>query len=224
MLIEINNLTRKYTRVQKEIIAVNDLDLTVDKGEFIIIKGESGSGKSTLLSMLAGLLRPTEGTVHICGKNIYELSDKQLSVFRNRHIGYIPQAHELLSELTVYENTLLPYRLYEKISDEIHERLGEILDRFGISELKNSYPSDLSGGERKRAAIARALVNAPEVLLADEPTSDLDRKNTISVLDAFTNIVKAGTTVIMITHEDHISSYGDRIIELENGKIKKGEA
>lgn len=224
MLIEINNLTRKYTRVQKEIIAVNDLDLTVDKGEFIIIKGESGSGKSTLLSMLAGLLRPTEGTVHICGKNIYELSDKQLSVFRNRHIGYIPQAHELLSELTVYENTLLPYRLYEKISDEIHERLGEILDRFGISELKNSYPSDLSGGERKRAAIARALVNAPEVLLADEPTSDLDQKNTISVLDAFTNIVKAGTTVIMITHEDHISSYGDRIIELENGKIKKGEA
>ena len=224
MLIEINNLTRKYTRVQKEIIAVNDLDLTVDKGEFIIIKGESGSGKSTLLSMLAGLLRPTEGTVHICGKNIYELSDKQLSVFRNRHIGYIPQAHELLSELTVYENTLLHYRLYEKISDEIHERLGEILDRFGISELKNSYPSDLSGGERKRAAIARALVNAPEVLLADEPTSDLDQKNTISVLDAFTNIVKAGTTVIMITHEDHISSYGDRIIELENGKIKKGEA
>lgn len=223
MLIEINDLTRKYTRGQKEIIAVDKLSLTADKGEFLIIKGESGSGKSTLLSMLAGLLNPTEGTIHICGENIYELSDKQLSLFRNRHIGYIPQAHELLSELTVYENTLLPYRLYGKISDEIHKRVGEILNRFGIGELKNSYPSDLSGGERKRAAIARALVNSPDVLLADEPTSDLDRKNTIAVLDAFTDIAKGGTTVIMITHEEHISSYGDRVIELENGKIKKGE-
>ena len=219
MLIEVKNLTRKYSRGLRHITAVDGVSLTVGKDEFVIIKGESGSGKSTLLSMLAGLLKPTEGSVVISGENLYKLSDKELSLFRNRHIGYVPQGHEFLSELTVYENILLPQRLYNKASGEVRDRVIEILNRLGISQLKDSYPSELSGGERKRSAIARALVNAPDILLADEPTSDLDRKNTTIVLDAFSEIAKSGTAVIMITHDDHISSYGDRILNMEKGKL-----
>lgn len=219
MLIEVKNLTRKYSRGLHNITAVDGVNLTVDKDEFVIIRGESGSGKSTLLSMMAGILKPTEGSVIIRGENLYKLNDKELSFFRNRHIGYVPQGHEFLSELTIYENILLPQRLYHKASDGVRNRVIEILERLGIGKLKDCYPAELSGGEHKRCAIARALVNSPDILLADEPTSDLDRKNTTIVLDTFSEIAKSGTAVIMITHDDHISSYGDRILNMEKGKL-----
>ena len=219
MLIEVNHLTREYRRGKNNVQAVDNIHFTADKGDFVIIKGESGSGKSTFLSMLAGLLHPTSGSVFVIEKNIYELSDKELSCFRNSHIGYIPQGHELLSELTVYENVVLPQRLYRKTYSDINDNADKLLKKLGIGELRNSYPCELSGGERKRAAIARAIANSPDVILADEPTNDLDGNNTAIVLEAFSEIAKSGTVVIMITHDNHISSYGSRIMTMKNGKL-----
>ncbi|MBQ7901186.1 MAG: ABC transporter ATP-binding protein [Clostridia bacterium] len=220
MLLEIKNLTKEYKRNGQSFAALDDINLTVDKGQLISIVGCSGSGKSTLLSVIAGLLNPTAGEVVIDGKAIIGLSDSEISYIRGTKIGYIPQGQSLLSNLSVLDNVCLPGN-FTNSEENVEERASELLSKLGIDALAHSYPGSLSGGERRRAVIARALINRPKLILADEPTSDLDRDNTKEVIEIFRSIADEGTTVLMATHESDTESYSDIVYELNNGILSK---
>ena len=222
MLLEVHNVSKEYVRGERKFLAVNDVSLSVDKNDFISLIGHSGSGKSTLLSIIAGLLKPSSGNVLINDTDINSLTDKEISLFRNRAIGYVPQGDSLLSNLTVFDNVRLPYCLYHN-DNSIDTIVEELLEKLGIAALKNSYPSSLSGGERKRVAVARALINKPEFLLADEPTSDLDAKNTSDILDLFKTLASQGTAVIVATHELETLNYGNKIFEMSEGVLQTRE-
>lgn len=222
LLLEVQNINKEYVRGERKFLAVNDVSLSVNKNDFISIIGHSGSGKSTLLSIVAGLQKPDSGKITINDTNINSLNDKEISLFRNKTIGYIPQGESLLSNLTVFDNIRLPYSLYHK-DNNIDTTVDELLKKLGIAELKNSYPSRLSGGERKRVAIARALINNPELLVADEPTSDLDAKNTAEILELFKAIALQGTAVIVATHELETLNYCKKIYEMSEGILQAKE-
>ena len=218
MLIDIEDASVEYTRRSERFNAVDHVDLQVEAGDFVTIMGKSGSGKTTLMNLIAGAQHPTSGRIVVAGNDITGFDDKAASRFRNEYIGYVPQNHGLLSSLTVLENVLLPSQLYGRGKPESEAQ--SILDRLGIGGLADSFPRNLSGGEQRRASIARALINDPKVILADEPTSDLDRDNTATVMKLLTDINAGGTTVIVVTHEFDAAVWGRKLYYMESGRVR----
>ncbi len=222
MILKAENISKKFPRKLKEanfFYAVNPLDFTLEQGKVTEIIGRSGSGKTTLLNMLSGLLSPSDGSVMLDENDIYSLPDKELSALRNEHFGVVPQGHTGLENLTVLENVLLPYALYHK-DNKAEERALELLERVDILTLAEAYPSELSGGEVRRLAIARALIMNPEFVFADEPTGDLDDENTESVLQLFRELADDGTAVLLVTHEAEAKKFADIIYMMNSGNIK----
>lgn len=220
MELVISNLEKKFILGDRTVTAVNNVNLNVSDGDFISIIGRSGSGKSTLLNMISGLLVPTGGEIILDGKDISKISDEELSYLRNSEIGYIMQGKSLLQQLTVIENIILPFYLFKRDGDPL-KRARHMLEQMEISHLENAYPSKLSGGELRRVAIARALINSPKILLADEPTSDLDRRNTLEIMKLFQEISGNGTSIIMVTHELDTIGYGNRVLQMDEGLLKE---
>ena len=220
-ILKTENLTKTYGTGEAKVEALRGVDLTVNKGEFLSIVGTSGSGKSTLLHMLGGLDRPTEGKVIIDGKDIFSLKDEELTIFRRRKIGFVFQAFNLVPVMSVYENIVLPIELDgEKPNQEL---VNEIINTLGLSEKLKAYPSQLSGGQQQRVAIARALASAPAIILADEPTGNLDSKTTQDVMGLLkVTSQKFAQTIVMITHNDEIAQLADRSIRIEDGMIVRG--
>lgn len=216
--ISVTSLCKRYDRDNRPFCAVDDASLEVGGGEIVGIVGRSGSGKTTFLNMVAGLLKPTSGGVSIAGVDILPLSDAALSLHRNQHIGYVPQGQSLLSNLTVFDNVRLPHYFAERQAN-VAGRTAFLLDELGISGLANAYPSRLSGGEMRRVAIARAMMNNPSVLLADEPTGDLDPANIAVVMDIFTSLARTGVAVLFSTHEEDAVRRAHRVIEMESGRM-----
>lgn len=218
IVLETVNL-KKYYGVEPNITkALDGINFTVEKGEFVAIVGTSGSGKSTLLNMIGGLDRPTSGIVKIQGNNLLELNDEQLTIFRRRNIGFIFQNYNLLPMLNVYENIVLPIELDGKSVDQ--EFLKEIISILGLEERINSMPNMLSGGQQQRVAIARALITKPAIILADEPTGNLDSRTSQDVLELIQNTSRRfEQTVVMITHNEHIAGLTERIVQIEDGKF-----
>jgi len=235
-LLELRELTKEYKRGNRAFNAVNRVNLSVERGDFISIIGRSGSGKSTLLNMSAGLLKPSYGTVLFDGQDISALTDNSISHLRNEKIGFVPQGQSLLSNLTVLENVCIPWFLFKhnavtgydlstgrvvSIRREVdpEERALALLERTGIGHLAASYPKELSGGEMRRVAIARALINTPQIIIADEPTSDLDAETTAEIMKLLSAIAKEGTAVLIVTHELDTLSYGNKTYTMSSGNL-----
>lgn len=224
VVLKTDNLKKFYGNEENQVKALNGVSLSIEQGEFIAIVGTSGSGKSTLLRMLGGLDRPTSGKVFVDDKDIFTLKDEALTIFRRRKIGFVFQAFNLVPVLNVYENIVLPIELDGNEVDEAY--VEQIIEMLGLKEKKNSMPSQLSGGQQQRVAIARALASKPTILLADEPTGNLDSKTSQDVLSLLKITgQKFGQTIVMITHNEEIAQMADRIIHIEDGLIvKAGES
>ncbi len=224
--ISLRNVTKKY-RVdeQRTVVPVNNIDLNVERGEFIIIVGRSGSGKTTLLNLAAGLIKPTTGEVLLEGTNLQSLSDKKLSLLRNKQIGFIFQYPSLLPSLTALENVAMPCFLSQSNgSDDPHVRAATLLENMGLNDRKNALPKNLSSGEQRRVVIARALVNRPEILLADEPTSDLDARTELEIMTLLRDTNKSGVTILMVTHGLELLPYANRTLTMEKGNLQPTSA
>lgn len=215
-----DRLVKEYERRGKSFRAVDDIEFAIDKGEFVMIEGESGSGKTTFLNLITGLTNPTSGDVTIDGKTLKDISDKDISKIRNEKIKYIPQGESLLSALTVRENILFPFTI-GGTKRPSEERLLEVAEKLGITELLDEYPSELSGGEMRRATIARAVINRPSLIIADEPTGSLDQANTSKVMDIFKSIAEEGTAVIVVTHQKETLGYASKIYSMSEGKLSE---
>ncbi len=221
-LLRAEHLTKTYGKDENVVAALNDVSLTINKGEFVAIIGASGSGKSTLLHMLGGVDRPTSGTVLVDGKDIFKQNDEQLAIFRRREIGLVYQFFNLIPVLSVVENITMPVLLdHRKVN---RERLRELLNLLGLKEKRNAFPSQLSGGQQQRVAIGRALINAPTILLADEPTGNLDSKNSQEVVELlkYSN-QKYNQTTVLITHDENVALQAKRIITIQDGRIQHDE-
>lgn len=221
-ILEIKGLTKIYGNGETEVTAVDNVDLTVEEGEFVAIVGASGSGKSTLMHLIGGVDRPTEGKVLIGGQDIYAMSDDALSIFRRRQIGIIYQFYNLIPILNVRENITLPQDLDRQRVDE--GRLWELLEVLGLEDRVKHLPNQLSGGQQQRVSIGRALMNNPALVLADEPTGNLDSKAGEEVMSLLRlSNKKYHQTVIMITHDLEVAATADRVITFEDGRIVKDE-
>ena len=219
-ILKVEKLTKKYGKNENEVIAVSDMTFSVESGEFVAIVGSSGSGKSTLLHLLGGVDRPTSGKVFVNGKDIYSLKDDELAIFRRREVGLIYQFYNLIPILNVEENITLPCDLDRK--DVPKEELDELLNVLGLENRRKHLPNELSGGQQQRVAIGRALINHPAIVLADEPTGNLDSKSSDEIVQLLkTSNKKYNQTIIMITHNPEIAKVADRIIKIEDGKIVK---
>ena len=217
-IIEIRDLYKIYNPGENEVRALDGVSLEVFEGEFVAIVGHSGSGKSTLLHMIGGLDRPTSGTVTVSGKEIFSLKDDELTIFRRRKIGFIFQSYNLVPVLNVYANIVLPIELDGGKADKAH--IDSIIETLGLSQKINSLPGQLSGGQQQRVAIARALATKPAIILADEPTGNLDSKTSLDVLGLLKiTSDKFKQTIVMITHNEEIAQMADRIIRIEDGRI-----
>ena len=217
-ILETRNLRKIYGSGDTEVRALDGVNLSVDSGEFVAIVGTSGSGKSTLLHMLGGLDRPTSGSVIVDGKDIFSLKDEALTIFRRRKIGFVFQSYNLVPVLNARENIVLPIQLDGRQVDE--DFLDKIVNTLGLEEKLGSLPSQLSGGQQQRVAIARALAAAPAIILADEPTGNLDSRTSQDVLSLLkVTSQKFTQTIVMITHNEEIAQTADRIIRIEDGRI-----
>ena len=217
-ILQTKALKKYYGTGDTQVRALDGVDLSVAQGEFVAIVGTSGSGKSTLLHMLGGLDRPTAGTVTVDGKDIFTLKDEALTIFRRRKIGFVFQAYNLVPVLSVWENIVLPIQLDGSPVDEQFVR--QVVQTLGLENRLDSLPSQLSGGQQQRVAIARALATKPAILLADEPTGNLDSKTSQDVLGLMkVTGQKFGQTMVMITHNEEIAQLADRIVRIEDGKI-----
>ena len=217
-ILQTENLTKIYGDGENAVHALRGINLTVEKGEFTAIVGTSGSGKSTLLHMLGGLDRPTTGKVMVDGKDIFSLSEEQLTIFRRRKIGFVFQSYNLVPVLNLYENIVLPLELDGKKIDR--EYIDQIAETLGLKDRREALPNQLSGGQQQRVAIARALAGTPSIILADEPTGNLDSKTSQDVLSLLkVTSEKFGQTIVMITHNEEIAQMADRIIHIEDGCI-----
>ena len=227
MLLRARNLFKSYSMGRTEVPVLCGASLTADEGEFLVVLGASGSGKSTLLHMLGALDLPDRGTVEFAGKCVTLLPNKQRDHYRNKKIGFIFQLYHLLPEFTVLENVMMPQMISHSVLGWVTARRKarrdalELLDRVGLSHRAAHRPQELSGGERQRVAIARALVNRPAVLLADEPTGNLDSKIGEEVLRLLASFNKAGQTIVMVTHDLQVASYAHRWLQLENGVLRE---
>ena len=221
-ILRVENLTKVYGKGENEVRALDGISFSVNKGEFIAIIGPSGSGKSTLLHILGGVDRPTSGKVFMDGKDVYAQNEEQLAIFRRRQVGLIYQFYNLIPVLNVTENITLPVLMDgQKVNQE---RLNELVTTLKLNGRENHLPNQLSGGQQQRVSIGRALMNAPAVVLADEPTGNLDSKNSQEIVDLLkVSNEKYGQTLIIITHDENIALQADRIIAIEDGKITRDE-
>ena len=221
-ILRVENLTKVYGKGENEVRALDGVSFSVEKGEFVAVIGPSGSGKSTLLHILGGVDRPTSGRVLMDGKDVYAQNEEQLAIFRRRQVGLIYQFYNLIPVLNVTENITLPVLMDgQKVN---RDRLKELITTLGLTGRENHLPNQLSGGQQQRVSIGRALMNAPAVVLADEPTGNLDSKNSREIVDLLKiSNEKYGQTLIVITHDESIALQADRIISIDDGKITKDE-
>lgn len=219
MLIQTEKLTKKFRTSEVETIAVNNLDFEVEEGQFVAIMGPSGCGKTTLLNILGLLDTPTSGKYILNGKDVTTLGERDRTYLRRGKIGFIFQSFNLIDELTVQENIELPLTYLKIKSEERKQKVLEIMRRMEISHRAKHFPHQLSGGQQQRVAIARAVVSSPDLILADEPTGNLDSKNGLEVMNILTELNKAGTTVVMVTHNQRDAGYAHRIIDMLDGEI-----
>lgn len=247
-LLVVDDLTRRFRRRGKDFDAVSHVDLVMDEGDFVAIVGRSGNGKSTLISMIAGLIEPTSGTVRVDGEIVGRMDDRTLSRLRNKTIGFVMQSQTLLSNLTVLDNVVLPATLFDDAAgaagpaaqsdvsggeagdampedviapDPLNERAMALLERLGVADLAGSYPKELSGGEMRRVSIARALMNGPRLLIADEPTGDLDQESTEVVMNLLRGLADEGTAVLMVTHDSEALGYADYALRMDAGVLSR---
>ena len=221
-IIKTENLSKSFKRGSNTLFAVKNVNFTLEEGDFVNIIGRSGSGKSTFLNLLSGLLKPTEGKIFAKGKDMSDFSDREISKHRNEIIGFVPQSLGTLPNLNVLENVSLPYYLFKRY-DSAYEKAAMLLDEMGILHLKDDFPKNLSGGELKRVLIARSMINSPELLILDEPTSDLDKNTTMEIMDLLKKINSKGTALIIVTHELDILKYGNTLCQMEDGSLIKKE-
>ncbi len=221
-VVKVENLSKSYGTGNTRVDALKDINLTINQGQFVAVVGPSGSGKSTLLHLLGGVDKPTNGKVYVDGVDVYDLSEKELAIFRRRKVGFIFQFYNLVPVLTAEENMLLPILLdQKKINREHFEELINILD---LNDRRHHLPNELSGGQQQRVSIGRALAYNPSIVLADEPTGNLDSKNSKEIVNLLKiSIRKYNQTLILITHDLNIASQADRIITMEDGSIVKDE-
>ena len=217
-ILQANNIKKVYHSAAGDVCAVKDVSINFEKGLFYALIGKSGSGKSTLLHVLGGLDRPTEGTVLIDGTDLFSYSDEKMAIFRRRHRGFVVQQFNLLDEYNVYNNICMPLKLDGKSVDKTY--FDEIVNMLGINKLIKKYPSELSGGEQQRAAIARAMISKPQLIFADEPTGNLDKKTSEETMNLLLDCArKMGQTLIVVTHDLDIAKKADIVIQLEDGNI-----
>lgn len=222
IILQTKALTKIYGTGDTAVHALDGVDISVEKGEFVSVVGTSGSGKSTLLHMLGGLDRPTSGTVTVDGKEIIGMKDEELTIFRRRKIGFIFQSYNLVPVLNVYENIVLPIQLDGSEPDD--DYIDRVVDMLGLSTKLNSLPNNLSGGQQQRVAIARALASKPAIILADEPTGNLDSRTSQDVMSLIkTTSQRFSQTIVMITHNEEIAQTADRILHIEDGRLTGGD-
>ena len=221
MLLSARALTKTYTMGKRSLEVLRGVDLDVERGEFLALRGASGAGKSTLLHLIGGLDLPNSGEIFFDSHNLVALSEAGLTRFRNRRVGFIFQAYHLLPELTALENVCLPARMARISSEKAGQRAGELLGRVGLKERLEHKPSELSGGEQQRVAIARALINEPELILADEPTGNLDSKTGGEIIELLKTLrAEKQATLVIATHDAKVATNADRVIELVDGRIQ----
>lgn len=219
-VIETVNLNKTYKLGNEDVEVLKNINLTIRKGEFVSIMGPSGSGKSTLLYLIGGLDKPTSGSVKIAGKELSTMKDKEQSIMRRRDVGFVFQFYNLIPNLNVEENILLPILLDGKKLKNYNKQLEDILKIVGLTERRKHTPRELSGGQQQRVAIARALINEPDVILADEPIGNLDSKTGTEVMELLKEInLERGKTIVQVTHSSDAASYGQRIIYVRDGKV-----
>ncbi|WP_297346284.1 ABC transporter ATP-binding protein [uncultured Mobiluncus sp.] len=232
MLLELCEVTKKFSRRGREFNAVDSVSLSIDAGQFAVISGKSGNGKTTLLNLMMGLLRPSSGTVLVAGEDLSRLSDRELSQLRRFRLGMITQQQTLVSSLNVLENVVLPATLPAQgrssgqsspaaVESLPVNRALDLLEKLDITNLTHAWPAELSGGEMRRVAIARALMTRPEILLADEPTGDLDDDSTAAVLGLFRELTQQGSAVVMVTHDAAAYEYCNRRFDMLNGRLEE---
>lgn len=221
-ILRVQNLSKVYGEGDNQVKALQNISFTVEKGEFAAIVGQSGSGKSTLLHLIGGVDKPTSGKIYVDGKDVYDRNKEELAIFRRRQVGLVYQFYNLIPVLNAAENMVLPLKLDGQKVNEKH--LNELLDTLGLQERKNHLPKQLSGGQQQRVSIGRALINAPALVLADEPTGNLDNKNSREIMELLKQSNKKyGQTLILITHDENIAVQADRMIRLEDGKLISDE-
>lgn len=222
-IIEIADLVKRYEMGHEEVFALRNVTLTLGKNEYVAIMGPSGSGKSTLMNMLGCLDTPTSGTYFFNGQNVSEMDDDDLAAIRNKEIGFVFQTFNLLPRATALQNVELPLVYAGLKSEERRKRAIEAIKRVGLADRMDHRPNELSGGQRQRVAIARALVTAPSIILADEPTGNLDTKTGQDIMKLFGDLWRGGNTVILVTHEEDVARHAHRIIRLRDGLIESDE-
>ncbi len=220
-LVEIQDISKIYNPGENEVRALDHISLTIQKGEFVAIIGQSGSGKSTLMNMIGCLDVPTEGTYILNGQNVSKLSDNELSDIRNQEIGFIFQGFNLIANLTAQENVELPLIYRGVPKKERHELSVAAIKKVGLAHRMDHRPSEMSGGQQQRVAIARAIAQAPPVILADEPTGNLDSASSMEILDILKQLHAENRTVILITHDNDIAKQAKRVIRIKDGKIER---
>ena len=218
-IIQVRNLSKVYVMGEEHVIALKNVNLSINKGEICCIFGTSGSGKSTLLNQLAGLEKPTRGEVLINGRSIPRMNENELAAFRQEHIGFVFQSYNLLKELTCVENVAMPLMFHGVPKDVRELEAKKMLHRVGLLNRMNHFPGQMSGGQQQRAGIARAFISRPEIVFADEPTGNLDTASSVEIMELFTKLNKEGVTVIVVTHEDDIANFTNRIIRFKDGRI-----
>ncbi len=217
--IEADHLVKKYGEGEAAFVAVRGMDFEIEQGEFVAVMGESGSGKSTLLTMMGALNSPTSGTYQVDGIDVYGLTQDQRAEFRREYLGFIFQSFHLIPYLTVMENVLIPFATVKMKSSEKREMAHNALKHVGLLGKEKRLPSEISGGEQERVAIARAIVNEPTILLADEPTGNLDTKTSCSIMDLFLSLNNDGMTIVMVTHSEESAKYARRILRVSDGLL-----
>ena len=218
-IIEVKNVSKSFGKGENINQVLKSADMNVEQGEFVSLMGASGSGKSTLLYLVGGLDRQFEGNIYVCGKDIGSLKDKELSDLRLKNMGFVFQFYNLVMNLNVMDNILLPQTMAGRKKSELKSALDEILEITGLADKRKAMPNTLSGGQQQRVAIARAVLGNPSIILADEPTGNLDAQSTKEVMDLFSKLNKEkGLTILQVTHSEQCASYGTRIIRLEDGK------
>ncbi|MEA5137674.1 ABC transporter ATP-binding protein [Arcicella rigui] len=220
-MLELNNIFRWYNSGANRAFVLRDISLSIQQGEFVSIMGPSGSGKSTLLHILGMMDEPNEGTYTFMGENVLKIKEKQRAELYKKHIGFVFQAYHLIDELTVYENIETPLLYHGFSSSERKSMVADILDRFNIVGKKDLFPNQLSGGQQQLVGIARAIITKPNLILADEPTGNLNSKQGQEIMELFKTLNEEGVTIIQVTHSEKNATYGSRIIELLDGRIEK---